>query len=850
MPERTGDPNGVWRYELVYPGVNLKVNPVAVRQPQLVEAVGLDGRFAGALRPFPGMADKTVHGVPSAGDDGVDVPAIENVVHAQYVAIRKGNTNETLRGIAYVADNQNGDGQALYFAYRDSSDNSENVVMLEDFASWDDFKIDQTLGADDLDVTSMGRYIYLSVSADTTSTVTSVDGKEAPYNKAYWWDFKINTWDRFVEGFDDRFLGLLPRRTLRVRINEDAEAGAPPESDSEDVMDAQVYGPTGSFALDDGFYTYAAEMISVKHKVRSWLRWRTREIGISHSSVRWAIDHINLAMDGTHTKNQLKNDTSLQTLPLAWGISHSDAVRLWRAPSNSLMTTDTVGKYTLMDFLYLVESAKEHRHYLEDGRHLSLFISNDTNAESDFDFGATWYPDSGLIAQQQYDPWLHDFGPAPRFKRLQEFDGLLVGITDVAEPATPDDDWDEAERQPEAIAWSVLHLPEPENFPAANQYRSTDSSEKFLTLERAGDHLFAVSNAAIYRLTRSGSKIVINRIHFRVGGVSRYGQVGVGNLLFIVTPSGLKQIDGNTGEIQSVTSFDRVVMDDGEWAGSLADVHLEYDAKVGALIALNTSKQEAYILWEATGAITKLEDVPWSFLVSGPDVLTNGPHRAYFITSTGQIHSIDGAREMGRRTMCATPSDQTCNGTVSSGCTTTTFKDINALFPERCVGFKVYMLSGDLAGESSVIVSRDSDTQLTVEALSGAPADGDAYSIAPVITRVTLPQVVAQGGQEDLFVRKVCTSMSVALSDIGGETGETATWPYFTVGAKTQGLETLGSAEKQFSPVPDKTAARVNFHSLQLYPFFECKVANVDYELQALMVKGMLGVSEAQSRQS
>lgn len=851
MPERTGDPNGVWRYELAYPGADLKVNPVAVRAPQLVEAVGLDGRFAGALRPFPGMADKTVHGVPAPGDDGVTIPSIDNIVHAQYVAVRKGNTNETLRGIAYVGDNQNGDGQALYFAYRDSSDDSEDVVMLEDFKDWTDFRIDQTLGSDDFDITSLGRYIYLAASADTTSTVTSFQNKETPYNKAYWWDFKINSWDRFVDGFDDRFMGLLPRRTLAVRINEDDPDGTP-SADSEDAMDAQTYGTGGFGPLEEGYYTYAAELISVKHNVRSWLRWRTKLAFTSpNSSIRWDVDQINLAMDGSGTTNQLKNDTSIQTAPIAWGISHSDAVRLWRAPSNNLVDADLIGKYTLMGNLYVTDWHKEHEHYDAGGAHLTLTIDNDVDAlPAHGDFKATWFVDGALVQQTLYDPWLHGFGPAPRFKRLQEFDGLLIGITDVAEPATPDDEWDEAERQPEAIAWSSLTTDESENFPAENQYRSADASEQFLVLERAGDHMFAVSNAAIYKTTRSGSKVVINRIHYRVGGVSRHGQTGVGNLLFVITPAGLKQVNGDTGEVQSVSNLDRVILDDSEWAGTLADVHLEYDAKVGALIALNTSTDEAYILWEATGAITKLEDAPWAFMTSGPDVLTNGPHRAYMITSSGEVHTIDAARQMGKRTMCGTPADETCSGTADSGSTTTVLKDAGALFPNRCVGFKVYMLSGDLAGESATITARDSDTQLTVDTFSGSPADGDEYAVAPVVTRVVLPQVVSQGGQEDPFVRKTCTSISVALSNLGGETGGDDVYPYFTVGVKKQGLATVGSSEKAFSIVPDQTAARVNFASVQLYPYFECKTANVDYELQALMVKGVLGVSEAQSRQT
>jgi len=821
--------------------MDAKMNPHAVALPNLVEATGLDGRFIGALRPFPGMADETVHGVPKP-EAGHTITSISNIVLVKYVSIQKGTSGDMLKGLAIIADNQGGTGKSLYFAYRDSSDNSTDVVELEDYASWDDFSL---TSYSEVDITSLGRYIYVCISGDTTSTVTQWDDKEAPYNKAYFWDFKINDWDKFVTGFDARFMGLAARRLLGTPINEDDDGSY--LGDSGDTMAAEVYGPTGH-VTPPGEYTYAVELISRKHKLRSYLRVFTETaLGTPNSGLRWFIDEFNLPVDGGGFTNQIRGNTHSRTCLINWGIPHCDGFRLWRSPLND--SDSAFDKYTPVGQLYLVNDYIEKGTYDTSSAIFQFRVDHDSIIGTTFnDAKSTWFNDGGLTIQTQYNAFLHEFHPAPRFKRLQAYDGLLVGITDVEEPTTPTSNWDDREKVPEAIAYSILTEDEPENFPPDQQYRADVAAERFYSLEPGGDHLFGVTNASVYRVTRSGSNLGINRLQFRIGGVSRWGQVGVGNSLFIVTPIGLKQIDGNTGAINSVPVLDRVILDDSEWAGTLGSVHVDFDARVGALILMNTSKKEAYILWESTGAVTKLEDIPWSFLTSGPDVLTDGANRAYFVTSSGATHVIDGSRAMGKRSMCGTTASETVNGTFTASTTSTELHDTAAVFPANCVGFKVHILSGDLDGESATVTSRDSDTQVTVDGFSGTPAVGDRYSVAPVVTKITLPVMVGQGGQPDPFVRKIGKSFMAAFSDLGGETGSDDTNPYFKYGFKQMSTD-LGSVEASFNVVPDKTVASLIRASTRPFPYLEFKGGNQDWELQQVLVHGVLSMSEAQSRQ-
>lgn len=840
MPERQGDNSQKWTYPTVKPGMDGKLNKHAVSVPNFVEATGVDGRFMGAIRPFPGMADVTVHGVPAPGAQ-TTVTSIANIVLVKYVSIQKGTSGDVLKGLAILGDNPGGTGKSLYFAYRDTSDGSSDVVELEDYDSWTDYNL---TSYDQYDITSLGRYIYVCISGDTSSNVTQWQDKEAPYNKAYFWDYKLNNWDKFVTGMTGRFLGVMPRRILGHPLNEENDGTY--VGDSEDCFAAEVYGPT-AHQTPKGDYTYAVELISRKHNLRSFLRWFTVEAtGTASSGIRYFIDETSFPVDQPAATHQIKGNTHERTAIINWGIAHMDGFRFWRSVMNdSGAPTD---KYTPTTLL-LVSG------YIEKGVYGTGSGLDQIRADHDSIIGTTfgafktpYFEDVGLASQPQYNPAFDMFHPAPRFKRLQAHDGLLVGVTDVEEPASVDDNWDDRERVPEAIAWSILTADEPENFPPEQQYRPDNAAERFYSLEPAGDHLFGVTNAGIYKTTRSGSALTTNRLVSGLGGVSRFGQTGIGSSLFIVTTSGLKQINGNTGAINSVTVMDRILLDDSEWASTLGSISMEFDAMVGVLVMLNTSTKEAYLLWEATGAVTKLEDVPWTHLTSGPDVLTDGSQRVYWVADDGSSHVIDGAREMGKRSMCGTGAAETVNGTFTAGTTTTNIADSAASFPANCTGFTMHILSGDLKGETAIIASRDSGVQLTVPTMSGTPAVGDRYSIAPVVTRLVLPVLVGSEGRPDPFTRKTTVSFMASFSDLAGHVGSDDVNGKFTFGVKQMEV-TLGTVEADFNLVPDKTAAYLNRASTRPFPFLEFKGGNQDWELQAVLVQGIQSKSEAQSRQ-
>jgi hypothetical protein len=467
---------------------------------------------------------------------------------------------------------------------------------------------------------------------------------------------------------------------------------------------------------------------------------------------------------------------------------------LWRSSRNDVGSTQISGKYQTSQHLYKVADYEEKDLYTS-GSGAQTWHFRHTNDDS-FDSppetrSVPVMTDDWLFTQQQYDAIANEVGAAPRLKRLVGFDGILIGVTDPREPVLVDENWKNAERLPESFCWSAIDQGEVENFPVLNYEELDDPSERVLGLYAGASAAFATTNMGIYRIVRAGTSLSITRIAYPIGCISRHSACMVGDTLYVVTRTGVKEIDGTTGEVRNVRMLNRLVFD--RWASTLSSVRIGYDGFAGAILFLNTSAQELTILWEATGAITRVVDAPWSFIASGPDVKTdNGGQRAFLVDQFGKSHTVDAFRESGKVTMCGADQSETVNGTISSSGATIT--DSTATFPVGCVGFQVYMLSGDRAGEKATIVTRNSATTLTISGLSGQVEQGDRYAIAPVVVHLRFARLSGYGS-DDPFVRKIAANIMASLSDLGGETAGSDENAYVYLGLHS------GSAEMVSTPV-------------------------------------------------
>jgi hypothetical protein len=116
------------------------------------------------------------------------------------------------------------------------------------------------------------------------------------------------------------------------------------------------------------------------------------------------------------------------------------------------------------------------------------------------------------------------------------------------------------------------------------------------------------------------------------------------------------------------------------------------------------------------------------------------------------------------------------------------------------------------------------------------------------VTELVFQQLDGERGV-DPFSRKIVTAMSVAFSDLGGETGSSDTNPYIRMGV-WRNRQRLTEVETAINILPDQCVARVNAADVRVYPSLRFISGNIDFELQALLVHGLLGASEAQSRQA
>lgn len=840
MPQRRHDANAKWFYPARYPGQDLRMAANATTPGMLVESVGTDGRFEGAVRTFPGFGAESVHGVPAPEAGVTTIENIDNLEFVKYVAIRKGTTPHSLKGLMMIGDNQAGTGKAIYFAYRDSETDTSDVVLVEDFRAWTDFRPDTF---EDYDITSLGRYAYFVNSGDIVTDVPSFQNKEAPYNKAYFWDFKVNDWDKYVGGIVGRIAGCLPERCLATVLNGPADGVL---DEGNEAYDTDLSGETSG--LPAGEYTHAAELISRKHKIRSFLRWSTEFLLDPGSCLRWLLNRTRLPDDGAGETNQLRGNAQSLTAPIHWGIGHVDGFRLWRSPRNDTGSGQVSGDYQLSQHLYVQEGYWEKGAYT-DGSSIEtwdLRHSSGVGGTPPFDDAVPVMTDDALLTQEQYDAVFHEVGAMPRLKRLVGFDGMLIGVTDPREPATPDESWSDAERLPEAICWSAIHNGETENFPLLNYEELDSPAERVLELYAGSSAAFATTNMGIYRIVRAGGSLNIVRVAYPLGVISRHGACVVGDVLYVVTRSGIKEIDGLTGEVRNVRQLNRLVIDDKRWAGSLDAVHVGYDSFAGCIVLLNTTRQEMVLFWESTAAVTRIIDAPWTFLASGPDVLTNdGGQRAYLVDADGKSHTIDAYREAGKVTMFGGGASDTVNGSVTSA--GSSLVDSAAAFSAGCVGFKAYILSGDLAGESATITARTSATELAISGLSDDLAVGDRYSIAPVVVQLRFPRLSGLG-HDDPFVRKLAANMMAALQELQGETTTSDPNAFLYAGLHS-GASSLVEGTVAMSSVPDKVVVTTNVGRASLYPYLATYGSNMDYEVDALLVQGDLPPSEASSRQ-
>ena len=329
MPEPRDDPKKSWTYDLISPGANLQVERSKARLPGLVESVGTDGRFLGAVRTFPGFADTTVHNVPVSGTGRSVTWTLQNITLAKYASIAKGTSGARLRGIVLIADNQAGNKKAAYFAYYDSSTGTTDVKQItEDFTFSSDGNSE--------DISHSSRYIYVVSSTDSTA------------NRAVWYNFSISG------GWGDDS-GQLESR--RMGVSSDIEDGL---GKTGRLLTRSGVAPadyTGRW--DVGYYRIGVELVSRQHKLRSALQ--TSALDSSSNPLRITVSSETLQIQLNQIAMQIKviggsryfdgqaipvggGGSATGEVEAGWGIQHWDQINIYRTvrTDGAVMPTDAL----------------------------------------------------------------------------------------------------------------------------------------------------------------------------------------------------------------------------------------------------------------------------------------------------------------------------------------------------------------------------------------------------------------------------------------------------------------------------------------------------------------------------
>lgn len=469
----------------------------------------------------------------------------------------------------------------------------------------------------------------------------------------------------------------------------------------------------------------------------------------------------------------------------------------------------------------------------------------DYTGETDYYLVGTM-PDEQLILTTPYD-WETDLvGDAPLGKRIYYADGVnyLAGNDTTLERCAGD------------IRFSRTDQMQPEVFPGDNAYslpRVSDAVEKFV---RAGDYIYGIARARLFRIARTGSVVSVERVSHGWGIMNRNAATEVGIDLALLGPSTLVLVAGATASVNTVGVIERVLTDDREWDNK-STVFLVYDAALSCLFLVNPIKEEAVCLWGTTNCVTRLADMTFVAGTSGPMPGVGGVDRAFFATPHGQILYVDLERENAKATQLGVAG--TVNGVVTevqrstqglmvegegltgegvglTGEVAPLLIDSSASFDADLQDCYVYILSGSMTGATRKILGNTS-TALTLDS-DLAVEPGDKYAVSPVPMRVVgwpLGSSAEAEAPRNHFVRRKTVGLGINIARMSGET--------------TGALITPTIWDDPYSPplVSDDVGVTLEsddcFGSVSagrpiLFPGFTCLQSNMPLVVRSLLVDG------------
>ncbi|KKN03144.1 hypothetical protein LCGC14_1110570 [marine sediment metagenome] len=425
--------------------------------------------------------------------------------------------------------------------------------------------------------------------------------------------------------------------------------------------------------------------------------------------------------------------------------------------------------------------------------------------------------DEALPFQIMYDPEKDIIASPPQSGTI----GRYGGVTFMAQASSVDGGYDTLSSSPEHNS--------PEYFSTYNRRIGDPEDGRPLRFIPAGDSLFQLGYNAIIHIFKSGKlkPLQFSRLHKKRGIVGKEVAHSSGNSVFMITGLGLVILNATDGSMGSVTAVDRVIFDD--WKSELSDVKSCYDALMNASFFLNSTRNEMLILWHTTKISTMLDGANFVGATSGPDITSGKNDRAFFITATGLIVSPDNL-EAGSGTMWDLSDSYTLNGTATAT-SATTLTDANATLNADMVGSRLYMATGDNAGDSREIATINNSTKVFTftSVFDNDIATGDTYAVSPLpFSQRAWPLQIQDLSKFNRWIMTGATMKSRKLS--GFTDNPNNKW---RVGAYRNGGTSIEStvAYPDVTSNPSDSAEVLNIEGIDLEPYIEQIASGVMFEL-------------------
>lgn len=457
--------------------------------------------------------------------------------------------------------------------------------------------------------------------------------------------------------------------------------------------------------------------------------------------------------------------------------------------------------------------------------------------EYDLDSGADCWPatvevgimrDDDLMWQDVYDPRWDISGAPPQTGVIANVEGVNFMGSDSSTGS--------GQTQ---IQWSPTHRMNAETFPVGeNTYKWDVRDGKLVALTQGGDHLYAFTDNAVFRVLKSGSQLAISKAHDGRSLVNRHCSESLGRDIFGVTDVGAVIFDGMRGTMNVLNNIDRRVVLD--WRSDYADLRVVGDSMMGASIIVNRAEDAALVLWHVTGAATEIDDLPCSAVCSGPHPEQGGRTRGYFIDEYAKVWALDPGEDNYYSMRGLNPATVMVEGVVGSS-TNTTLAALGGLgwTTDILEGAKVYVYpAADTEGAyqvrtiSSAVIAPPDGVLTVSSAWTTNPSAGDRFVIAPVVFRVRgwpLTQVSSppEFGRKNVYSMGAYAKLGTFASNAG------AYWTYGVCRDLEQGRPTV-RAVVPFSVVPAEQHAHIARDGTVVEPWLEQLGPGLELELMSM----------------